>query len=498
MSTPSSPSSPLRLLRDFPDWHSPIVVKEMRHGLRTRFFTIALLQLHVALGLLMISALAGASQEIITNTFWGITLVLLLAVMPVRGFAALSSESRGGTLDMLTLTSISSFRITYGKWLALFSQTLLVASSLLPYMVARYQFGGVEIPREMAALAVLVLASALSTAALVGFSSQKSILLRMLLLVGVGITTFPFAIMVMVALIETVGDDVMRNFLNLEGWEQSAMIGGLLLYTGYGVYVFLSLGASRIAPPSENHSTVKRLVAFGVIGLLGVVGCCLATIHPNPNTTAWVLMPAVIFTLIVGVDVMTEAMPRYPTVAAPFVARGRFAQLLGRVLYPGWASGVVFYFVLCLPVAAAGWCTWTDTYSAGRLDSDVMAFICVLAANVVPVCVRICQKNRFAHWWTVQLILFTLGALIIAIVEVTGLNRIGTLGLATPGTAIMALGISWSYRNEFTTWAVVIGFLWVLLAVCLAAIEMRTYRRLEAEVATLKPPQKLPVHEPAE
>ena len=46
-------TTPLPLLRDFSDRLSPMVVKEMRQGLRTRFFTAALILFHVLLGLLM-------------------------------------------------------------------------------------------------------------------------------------------------------------------------------------------------------------------------------------------------------------------------------------------------------------------------------------------------------------------------------------------------------------------------------------------------------------
>jgi hypothetical protein len=164
-----NPPDSLPLLRDFPDWHSPMVVKELRHGLRTKFFSLALIQFHVFLALLIGSILLGASPSIINALFWSLSLMVLLAIMPLRGFAALTSEASEGTLDMLTLTNMSAIRIVYGKWAALFGQTLLVASSLLPYMVARYHFGGVELVQELATLVISVLLSALITAALVAF-----------------------------------------------------------------------------------------------------------------------------------------------------------------------------------------------------------------------------------------------------------------------------------------------------------------------------------------
>ena len=50
----------LPLLRDFSDRFSPIVVKELRQGLRTRFFTSALILFHTFIILLLITVTFGA------------------------------------------------------------------------------------------------------------------------------------------------------------------------------------------------------------------------------------------------------------------------------------------------------------------------------------------------------------------------------------------------------------------------------------------------------
>ena len=145
----------LTLLKDFGDHLSPILVKELRQGLRTRSFTSTLIVFHSLVIVLFCIRAQGLDEELMKGSFWGSASLLLLMLMPLRAINELNSEAADGTLDMLTLTSISSFRIIYGKWLALFSQCLLVAGSLLPYIVARYQFGGVEVVRDLVALFVL-------------------------------------------------------------------------------------------------------------------------------------------------------------------------------------------------------------------------------------------------------------------------------------------------------------------------------------------------------
>lgn len=484
MSTPSSSSNSLPLLRDFADWHSPMVVKELRHGLRTRFFILSVLLLHSLLAMLMTSALLGANQETVTGFFWGIAIILLLFVMPLRGFGALAVEAKGGAMDMLTLTSISSFRIVYGKWAALFGQTLLIASSLLPYMIARYFFGGVEVPRELAAMVVLVLASALSLAALVSFSAQGSLLFRLALAVGIMVASLPLGVMTMSSLLEDFGNPMMSGFLNLRGWEQAGLSIGALILTAYGVYSFLSLGSSRIAPVSENHSTAKRLAGLGVIMLLGIAGGCLALFHADHDAAEWVFYPAMFFALVLGADVTTESMPRFPTVVAPFMARGRFGGLLGRFLYPGWASGVVIYFLLCLSPLAIMICqSW-------RVRGDITFFTpaLLLAANAVPVCIGWRHKNRFAHACVVHIAFFALAIAVHMLVEVTDNKAFGIIGLAGPISSLLARHDIWLSNEELPIWAGASSLLWCLGALALAIREMRVYRRLEVEVATAEAP----------
>ena len=58
-------------LRDFSDRLSPMVVKELRHGLRARMFTSILMGTHVLLIVLMSGALLGVPQEMVHGMFWG-------------------------------------------------------------------------------------------------------------------------------------------------------------------------------------------------------------------------------------------------------------------------------------------------------------------------------------------------------------------------------------------------------------------------------------------
>ncbi len=488
MSEPSlSATTMLPKLADFGDNLSPMVVKELRHGLRTRFFTIALMLFHALLIFLMIgaavSATFGVEVKYIHGIFWMAVVGAMMAALPLRAFNALHAEKQDNTLDILTLTSMPSLRIVYGKWAALFSQTLLFVSSLLPYIVARYYFGGVELARELVALLFLVVGSGLVTAVLVTFSSQDSLVLRLFLAAGVLVANFPASFFIYSIIAESMGDELVRGFAALLFWQQSALVIGFVILSVYGIYLLLAIGASRIAPPSENHSTCKRLIGMAIALLLTVTGLALC-FSPEPEHAFWAFVPLMFLTTILGMDVLTEEMPRFPTVISALLRRGTTGRLSGRYFFhPGWASGVGFYIALCLlPVGLL-----VVTLMANHdeiLDDELAVTVCLLAIPVVPVVVRIQSKSLFANWWTVQWILIAAGILLAIFCGVTNSREMGTIGVLTPITTFF--GSSVGRFSDNIGIGAFFSLLWFLLAMGFAKQGMDTYTELEVETMRLQ------------
>lgn len=478
----------LSLLRDFGDRFSPIVVKELRQGLRTRFFSVATILFHSFVVLLLGSVLLAAPAEAVNGIFWGTASLMMLAVLPLRAFNALNAEAADGTLDMLTLTSISAFRIVSGKWLALFSQSLLVAGSLLPYIVARYYFGGVEIVREVVALVVLVLGSGIITAALLAFSSQSSIMLRLMLAAGAGFGAVPLGFFTSFLVAASRADFMLRDFAMLATWEQAGIVVEVFAMSVYVIWYLLALGASRIAPPSENHSTRKRLIVLGVHGVLLIIGLVLCFLSGDEHNALWVLMPLLGLTMLVCMDVMTEEMPRFPIAVAGLAGRGRWGRLAGRVLHPGWASGVVFSSLLSLlSLVLTGAVSFADG-SWDWEDGPFLHLVCLLTAMFMPVLIPLNRGNAFANWWVVQICLCSLGVLVVIGGETAGKN-FGLVGMVTPVTTLFAVETV-GYQNR--DMALLMGSLfalgWLVAALLRARMNFEQYTRLEAEAEATEPP----------
>ncbi|WP_078811378.1 hypothetical protein [Prosthecobacter debontii] len=469
---------PVPLLRDFSDRLSPMLVKELRHGLRTRIFTSMLIVFQLGMILLISTVMMGAPMEVVGTLFWSLSLLALLGAFPLRGFNALTSEVQGGTLDMLRLTSIPAFRIVWGKWLALFCQVLLLAASLLPYMVARYQFGGVEVAQEALALAMAVLISAIATAAYVALSSQRSLVLRLFLAAGVIGLLMPATGVIFATTYSTSGGQLMQAVLGLSGLEIAGLLIGGMVLTAYAVFTLLALAASRIASISENHSTWKRLVHLAMISLLVLISAALV-FHSEAVAAMWALVPTLILTLFIGMDVMTEDMPPFATVIKKEAEWRRFPRFLARLFYPGWASGVYFYGLLMTAVLSVfGLHMYQHKWHAP--SEQIFMFICVAAVPVVPVCVPLNKDNRIAQWCRVQIFLGIIGVLI------SIFGDLAALGTLTPLTGLMASFANYVERGSTLAVSAAIGGVWLIVAMAHARMEGLHYPYLESVVDSLR------------
>lgn len=324
---PSQPDSLAMRMNDFPAGFSPMLVKELRQGMRTNLFTVAFILLQTVMILSLLAGLSDPGSSEVDGFFWFFIVVILLVVQPLRGFNALSAEYQLNTMDLIQLTKLNGWRITLGKWTALNAQTLLFLTGVLPYLVMRYFLGNVNFVIDLAALGMLGLGSALASAITIGCSVFRFFILRGIILIGFG---FGF-----IGLFFGLQQTLFRSGLSGSGdiWQ----LGLIAISLVYGCFFFLSFGASRIAPLSENHSTRKRLVALAFT--LIALGLSLAGIEVET-----VIFVSAVILGLAAIDALTEPVPIYSRVLEPFRknALTRFAAVF---LAPGWISGIGFFFL---------------------------------------------------------------------------------------------------------------------------------------------------------
>ena len=304
-----------------------MLVKELRQGLRTNLFVVAFILLQTFMVLCLMAGLADPNSNDADGFFWFFIVVTLLLVQPLRGFSALSSEYTLNTMDLIQLTRLDGWRIVLGKWSALNAQSMLFITGVLPYLVIRYFMGNVDFVTDLLALGLIGLGSALATAFTIGLSVFKSVLLRGII---VGVTAFAG-----LSMFGTLG----FAFSMRTSSYSFAGIAIAVLAACYGCFFFLSFGASRIAPLSENHAIRKRLTAIG-FALLS------ATILFSNIDEGIVLPIAGIILGLACIDALTEPLPIYSRVLSS-ARRNVLSRFLALFLTPGWLSGIAFFLVCC-------------------------------------------------------------------------------------------------------------------------------------------------------
>lgn len=380
---------------DFPDRLSPMLVKELRQGLRSKTFIVVFLSLQAILLIILLTATASNSSAtaggIISGFIFTFFAIVVLVVQPLRGIGALSSEIKGNTLDMIVLTRLTARRIVYGKWFAIVSQSALIFATIIPYLIFRYFFGKMNLTGEIVLLTLIFITSMAFTAATVGLSGSSSVILRALL----PIIGFPIITILLLQFIFArnfgSGSGVI-DYCSLADAESRGVVLGYLAAIAFVGWSLLSLGISFIAPAAENHSTIRRLVTLGVAAVVAfLITRDFIDIELVPVLVMLVALPAI------GIA-LTENSILPQGVRAAFSRNGPFGELVGLFLAPGWPAGVFFSLLLSglfLGVTYAGLVPhWSNSYQIAL----VALFGGLLFPAVILILFRSAETSRISGY----------------------------------------------------------------------------------------------------
>lgn len=325
------------------DWLSPMLVKELRQGVKSRSFMFAMLLLQgcVALVLCVRTILAGRTADLegAEIAYWVAMAAPLLVIMPWTALMSVQVERRARTLELLHLTSLTPLRLVLGKWCSIMTRSLVLLSCVAPYFLVRYFIGGINVALEGVMLLVVVLLSALVTAICLYLSAFRHAAARwglgLLLLVTVGLPTIVFFIFC-----QEEADDVLDA---VNGPVALAVVTAFALTIGY----FLLAAAGLIAPEVVSYEPAKRIASLLVMGVV----TCFAHLVGEPQ----IGIVGVCIAGIASLDALCAEPRINRALARPFARLGPAGRLVGGLLYPGWPSAALFvpvafatYALLCL------------------------------------------------------------------------------------------------------------------------------------------------------
>ncbi len=373
---PASPDAPPPRF-DFPTWLPPMLVKELRQGLRQRGFVGGLIVVQAILLIVFVWGFVmesgnGSSRSLIDGFFWAMMGFVLLTAAPLRALSGLSAELDSRTMDLLLLTRLDAWRIVWGKWVSLMTQTVLLAVTLLPYAVVRYFFGAVDLVTDFGVIAGLLAGGAVLTAVALWASGLPRVLRVLMTIV---------AVIAMFYSVNVFG--MMRHgSVSFSGGATSAWLAWLqcLWAAALVLLYFLALAVRWFAPPAENHAILPRLIPLGFLApipVLAMSGFVTEAAEQTGVALAGLGMAAAV-ELAGTREVMTIHLRGW-------MARGGWRSALGPLFLPGWPSACGWLAAMAVLVVA-GWSV-ADLASVKDLKFPEFAWLAVLgwAGLVFPI-----------------------------------------------------------------------------------------------------------------
>ncbi len=487
MSTTATAALPAPMTNgnDFADWLSPILVKELRQGLKSRAFVATFIIVQVTMillvGMQLLTVAGGGGRgaaDAFDGFFWAFVWLPLLVMMPARGLTAVSEEVKANTLDLVQLTRLSALRIVMGKWFALVSQTILLVAAILPYAVLRYFFGEVDVVSDLTNIGLLLLTSMWLTAGAIALSSlHLAVRIVVLVVLLPGFLMGASSMMMMMAF----GGGSSGAFRSMFEWGWVPVI-----FAAVYTFLMLEIAAARIAPISENHAAPKRLLALS----LGAAGLVLAVNASDDVTGVWLACSAFVFGWV-SLEALCERTVLVPSLYSSFARRGAISRLLGRVLYPGWASGLLFTALLMGIIAGIFWIVSTANNVSATDKERMMTlmFPIAFAAIVSPVLVLLLFPRLKQLVWIYILtqglcgLLFAIASVAAEAPQVDSEDAYRWLALV-PTSALFALmneGNNEALQKVFTMVTLPVSAIIVVYLAIRAGKEFRIISRLERE-----------------
>ncbi|MBI3182376.1 MAG: ABC transporter permease [Myxococcales bacterium] len=156
------------------DLVSPIVVKEIRQGLRTKVFWISFGLLLLACLVIALFAYAdqragrGRTGDFYFARFTSCLALVQFFVVPYAAYRSLLKEREGETWALLALTGLTPRRILWGKLGSFLLQGLLYGSAAAPFVLFCYYLNGIDLVTILVVLGLGWPYAAFLTAAAIG------------------------------------------------------------------------------------------------------------------------------------------------------------------------------------------------------------------------------------------------------------------------------------------------------------------------------------------
>lgn len=442
----STPVNKHKKMENFADWVNPMLVKELRQGLRSNAFLGMFLLSQVILCFILLIAIGNdnvmSAADTAGKVIFGLFAFLALVLQPLRGVSTLSNELKDGHMELVSLTQLTAWRTVWSKWCAIMLQSLLLLTAILPFITLRYFFGGADLFMEVMMYVLVMICSGALTAGMIANSSLKLRVLKSFFTLGVVITGFQFFVFAS-------GGRIFSSRLSTFGITSGSfwlLVVGILLLAAYFTFVSLTVAVRSIAPQAENHSTKIRAVTLGVLLIT-------STIFHFSGSWGWTLddsqyyLSLLTLLAIIALFSLSEKSAEISSYLA--VKQRKKLRLLDWILAPGWQFGFWAYS-LALLIFTIGNLAYPD--GSFRSFQNLIIFSLLFAACLIPIVILPPLKKRinFTNYATVGVILFSITLVLGILVEQYGRKDFSLLAWVLLPLPPISFGVNpdWNFPSK--------------------------------------------------
>jgi hypothetical protein len=446
----------LGILERLGDLPNPIVVKELRQAVRSKFIVgVLLFFLLVQVSYLGISLVVWSNEgrldaadfeagRLAFGVIQGIMLATCMLFIPAYTGVRLAAERSDVNVDLLFITTLRPRAIISGKLLAALVLTVLIFSSCAPFMTFTYLLRGIDVPSILWVLGIdfAGVALAVQLAIFLAVASPNRVFKVILGLLGlIGLVFAVWGVMAgSLALLE-VGAATMLDSPNF--WPIAEVIAATAL-TLFGLLFTWSVGL--VTPRSANRAWGGRLfvvaVWLGTGVVFGAANVQVPEAHGGP-LFGWLYFMTGLFSLGLMIEV-NEPEQWGPRVART-IPRRWWLRGPAFLFYSGAAGGIMFaVLMICLTGLVA--LVWREVapslagrWKGGRWEFPVhlkaIALIGIYTYCYALTAVLVRRVSPFkipaAYTWIVLLILLALGSTVPYL------------------TSFLLFGREWRYETHF-------------------------------------------------
>jgi hypothetical protein len=329
---------------------NPILVKETRQSLKSRQFVVTFSMILFAALAWTIAGSLSMMPQIYTSPsasrmmigYYAVLALPMLLVVPLAAYRSLESEIDDGTLELLSITTLSPWQIVLGKLASASLQMLLYFVTLFPCLAYAYSLRGVDLPTTFLLVGSLAVAGMLMT--VVGLFFAPTARGR------TGRITAMLALIVLLVLAEYgVGSMVVGMILYGNPLSKAQLLFTVLATTGITLslgHLLLTATAAQLTPETENRSTSLRL------SLLAFTSVCIVTMALAIlvlGEQGLVVYAAGLFVIAGFWTFCGALMVSERSTITPRIRRELPSSFLGRLfltwLTPGPTTGLVFTII---------------------------------------------------------------------------------------------------------------------------------------------------------